>query len=140
MRSFIASLRANLVAERLIKQASIPICVATTYGGGSSAFTKEEIQEMLDSDGQVVRMYWNADNLPRWIEAAGAAKILVEVGPFGQTSWMPNPNAKKFPGGGWKLDKGWPQISAILQKILASDHVVHVNVDSKNRNSNGIHW
>ena len=109
------------------------------YGGKAYDYTAEEIQEMLKAPGVLADKYKNADNLPKWLWEAGAAKVLSDL-PGGRLVYVRNPYAKNFPGGGWPLNgqKGWEQVGRILQDILDSGRPATLNVRSDDRAANGL--
>ena len=109
------------------------------YGGKAYDYTAEEIQEMLKAPGVLADKYKSADNLPKWLWGAGAAKEPLEISD-GKIVYVPNPYAKNFPGGGWPTTgkKGWEQVGQILQDILESGRPVTLNVRSDDRASNGL--
>ena len=123
-----------------LKSAGSPVLVtAITYGGKVSTYDADEIQAMLSAPGVLDRKYISADNLPRWIWDAGAAKVLKPIVGKG-LQWLPNYNAKKFPGGGWPIkgQEGWVQVGKILQDVLDSGRPVKMDVNSEDRSTNGM--
>ena len=95
---------------------------------------------MLDEKGGITPTFRDADNLPKWLHEAGANKVLSD-GAFGALTWVPNHNAKKFPGGGWRINgpSGWVQVAKILQGILDERRHVTLNVRGDDRSKNGMY-
>ncbi len=127
----------------LKKSAGGPVLVtAVVYGGKTIKYDKEELQEMMQLPGVLNKKYYSASNLPKWIFEAGAKEVLFEAGPGIKPVWMRNPNAKKFPGGGWSVNggSGWVQVGLIIQSIIDGEHHALVNVRSDDRSKNGIYF
>ena len=107
------------------KKAGAPLVTIGRYN-----YDAEQIQEMLDEKGNVKYMYVNAENLPRWIQELGANKRYKEY-ETGPAAWIPNPNGKKFPGGGWKYGSpaAWRRVAQILSDILKEGKHVTIRPD-----------
>ena len=107
------------------------VVVVAEVRTGKIPFTRGELWDMVDDNGNVKPGYQNGDNLPKWIHMKGYNKKLVS-GFMGLTEWVPNPEAKEFlrPFGmkPWrKLDnKSMKQVGQILQ-ILGAGHPYYLD-------------
>ena len=123
---------AILVGLQSHKTASEDVVAIVDVNGHKYDFTKSDISEMLDPNGQVNSRYRSADNLPRWLESAGWKTLTYYKGRF-LNRRVPNPSAKNF-GGGWRSgNEGWTRVAEILGSLLNADRPAHFVLGDFNR-------